>query len=130
MRGWKGLWLAGMALFAAGLSPAAASGSAPSTKGPPRACGGWEIQPSPDPGHQSRNSSLSAVSALGPDDAWAVGSYEDESFHALSLAEHWDGAAWTVVKTPNGPANTLLYGAGTAPRGRPFPPACRGMEAS
>ena len=40
---------------------------------------------------------LFGVSCLGPADCWAVG----EGGTLLSLAEHFDGSAWTIVPTPN-----------------------------
>jgi hypothetical protein len=39
---------------------------------------------------------LNGVASIATDDAWAVG---DES--GATLAEHWDGSAWSVVPTPN-----------------------------
>lgn len=44
-------------------------------------------------------SELEGVAAISPTDAWAVG----HSFpsNVATLAEHWDGTAWTVVPGPN-----------------------------
>ncbi len=39
---------------------------------------------------------LGAVSAIGPDDAWAVGLQEADNVYQ-PLIEHWDGHSWTVV---------------------------------
>ncbi|MDI2132336.1 hypothetical protein [Yinghuangia seranimata] len=44
--------------------------------------------------------SLEGVTALGPDDAWAVGSVSTESGESRPLVYHWDGAAWTQVQAP------------------------------
>jgi hypothetical protein len=58
----------------------------------------WTIVPSPSLPQGSR---LEDVITLSPTDAWAVGwaaspsSLDDESF-----TMHWDGAAWTIVSTP------------------------------
>ena len=78
----------------------------------PQACTGrWEIQPSPDPGGESRDSRLFAVSALAPDDVWAAGYFETDAFRPLYLVEHWNGTAWTVVPTPIvGDEDNFLYG--------------------
>jgi len=52
---------------------------------------------------------LFGVSATSPNDIWAVGHTEDQSWQ--NLAQHWDGANWTIAPTPNvgGPqaSNTL-----------------------
>jgi hypothetical protein len=43
------------------------------------------------------------------DDVWAVGVWQPAAFRCL--AEHFDGATWTVVPTPDDPASTgRLYG--------------------
>ncbi len=42
------------------------------------------------------------VTALGPDDVWATGLRVDwGSGSYFTLAEHWDGRAWSIVDTPN-----------------------------
>jgi hypothetical protein len=55
----------------------------------------WQVvaSPSPDP----LNNTLSAVAAISATDVWAVG-----QTGVSTLAEHWNGSAWTVVPTPNG----------------------------
>ena len=62
--------------------------------------------PSPDPGG-GFTSVLTAVSAVSPDDVWAVGYYFDEATQfpaqGQTLALHWDGVAWSQVATPNLP---------------------------
>jgi hypothetical protein len=40
---------------------------------------------------------LDSVVAVGPGDAWAVGSFNATS---QPVTEHWNGTAWTVVPTP------------------------------
>jgi hypothetical protein len=48
---------------------------------------------------------LNEVVALAADDVWTVGSHD-----GLTLIEHWDGSAWTVVPSPEGPlAESELY---------------------
>jgi hypothetical protein len=45
--------------------------------------------------------SLTSVAAFASDDVWAVGGAEDASGTQQTLVEHWDGAAWRVVTSPN-----------------------------
>jgi hypothetical protein len=59
--------------------------------------GHWSAVPSPQP---FQFTDLNAVSALSASDAWAVGNSSDGS---ATVAEHWDGHAWTVEATPAGP---------------------------
>ena len=72
----------------------------------------WTIFPSPNPG--SRVNGLDGVSAVSPDDVWAVGTYadyqEDGGFGAFkTLAMHWDGSKWEVVHSPNGEGYSHAY---------------------
>jgi hypothetical protein len=61
----------------------------------------------PEPGTGRVDNSLQAVAAVAPDDAWAVGSYQekgtrlDEPATDRPLALHWDGNRWTVVQLPD-----------------------------
>jgi hypothetical protein len=53
------------------------------------------------------NDALYDVAAPAADDAWAVGSFETSTGLSSTLVEHWDGAAWTAVASPNpNPAGT------------------------
>jgi hypothetical protein len=49
-------------------------------------------------------SELHGVAATGPDDVWAVGNTEvqvgEDVLVERALIEHWDGKAWTVVRSP------------------------------
>jgi hypothetical protein len=59
----------------------------------------WQQVPTPNIVRQDER--LLGVSASGPDDAWAVGN--TNSISAAShdtLAAHWDGTAWSVVRVP------------------------------
>jgi hypothetical protein len=56
----------------------------------------WSLVPVPDATGGGSGSSLSAVEALAPDDAWAVGSGA-----AGVLVTHWDGVAWSIVDVPH-----------------------------
>jgi len=64
-----------------------------SAKGAPTSVpGGWRIVSSPAlPGGE-----LIGVSALGPGEAWAVGSQETNGVFA-PLALHWNGSRWSSV---------------------------------
>lgn len=54
----------------------------------------WQIVPSANGGVGSN--SLHAISAVSPDDMWAVGDVDGNS-----LTLYWDGATWSVVPSPN-----------------------------
>jgi hypothetical protein len=60
----------------------------------------WAIQATPDPaaGQQSR---LLGVSCFSSTACTAVGSYRDSGFIGHTLAERWNGAAWTIQSTPD-----------------------------
>lgn len=54
-----------------------------------------------DTGIRLTNAVLNGVTALSPDDVWAVGSYTDASGTVyLPLAIHWDGVRWTQTEVP------------------------------
>jgi hypothetical protein len=73
--------------------------------------GGWSVVASPNVGGQ--DNSLAAISGSSPGDVWAVGQFAPDANPniTLTLAEHFDGQAWSVVTTPNvgtNHANALL----------------------
>ncbi len=69
-------------------------------------CGQWSIIPSPSP---TGGDILVDVVAVAADDAWAVGNSAPYLHYSRTLAEHWNGKAWTVVATPNiGPYGSNL----------------------
>lgn len=61
----------------------------------------WSIVPSPDAG--AMGSSLAAVSAVSSTDVWAVGAEQTSNSASgnRTLIEHWNGAAWSVVPSPD-----------------------------
>jgi len=61
--------------------------------------------PSPDPFSSNANW-LFGVSARSGSDAWAVGDYDNNAI-ANSLVLHWNGTAWSQVKSPNLPNNNF-----------------------
>jgi hypothetical protein len=64
----------------------------------------WTTVPSPNRltgTDRNQINSLRGVTAIAPDDVWAVGytvSYDDP-YRTLTL--HWDGDAWSIVDSPN-----------------------------
>lgn len=60
-----------------------------------RACG-WVVKPSPS----KSAATLNAAAATSAKDVWAVGSYNTGGAFK-TLIEHWDGAHWTIVPSPN-----------------------------
>jgi hypothetical protein len=68
-----------------------------------QACdGAWNIVPSPNaPGGEVDNG-LSALAVVSASDIWAVGAAGTYGAARSTLAEHWNGSAWSVSPTPNG----------------------------
>jgi hypothetical protein len=64
----------------------------------------WSGATLPKPGPLEAGISVDDVLALAPDDVWAVGHYDETLTAELRTATwHWDGAAWSVVPSPNAP---------------------------
>src|SRR5260221_11562251 len=81
------------------LGPAAAAVSALLLLTPGAAAAqAWTVVPSPAGGQ------LNGVARVSANDVWAVG----QTLAPGTLAEHWDGTAWSVVPTPNPAANDRL----------------------
>ena len=59
----------------------------------------WSVSTTPNVGTQANY--LSAVSARAGGDVWAVGYYFVSGSVSQTLVEHWDGATWNVVASPN-----------------------------
>ena len=61
----------------------------------------WSKVPSVDPG--TLDNQLFAVSAWNSTDVWAVGHQQSNIANSpvQSLAEHWNGSAWSAITTPN-----------------------------
>lgn len=76
--------------------------------------GTWRIVPSKNPG--TAQNSLSAVAATSSSDAWAVGRFANNHFGmgAKALIEHWNGSAWSVVKSPASPLSGSILDEVTA----------------
>jgi len=76
----------------------------------------WSITPTPNP-KADFETYLSGIAALSHADAWAVGEYYPASqSSAQTLAEHWNGSKWTIVRTVNVSSyqNVLAAAAGSA----------------
>lgn len=63
----------------------------------------WGVVPGPKAG--VRDSDLWGVTALSPANVWAVGNERTGGgrFRFRPLVEHWNGAAWTLVRVPSPP---------------------------
>lgn len=67
----------------------------------------WPVVASPNVG--SGENRLLGVTAVSPTSAWAVGSFFDSASDGTkTLIQHWDGAAWTIVPSPNADAPSTL----------------------
>jgi S-layer homology domain len=75
----------------------------------------WNIVPSPNP-PGSNAVGFQAVSATSPSDVWAVGKYGGGPSAASTLVEHWDGAQWMIISSPNAGTGTnwLFDASGTS----------------
>jgi len=61
----------------------------------------WSIIPSPNVASSTGNNILESVTALSATNAWAVGEYHPMPSTAyVTLVEHWDGGAWSIVPGP------------------------------
>src|SRR5690242_2770074 len=71
-------------------------------------CVTWSGTPAVSP--RASGNFLAATTVLSPCDAWAVGWAANGGVNQ-TLTEHWDGASWTVVASPDpGTAANLLNG--------------------
>ena len=59
----------------------------------------WTVVPmaQPAPGPFGAGTQITAVTAISPADAWAVGT----DFTNGTLIEHWDGTSWSIVPSPS-----------------------------
>jgi len=65
----------------------------------------------PSPSIPNTLNVLRGVTAIAPNDVWAVGYYWDNpsSSNNQTLAMHWDGTQWTIVSTPNTTRETSFF---------------------
>ena len=59
----------------------------------------WSIVKNISPG--TSFNILAAVAAISANDVWTVGEFSSSSGSYKTLIEHWNGAAWSVVPSPN-----------------------------
>lgn len=59
----------------------------------------WKQFTSPNPGTSSND--LFSVKAFSPNNAWALGTYEDPPATESMLILHWNGKTWAQVPAPN-----------------------------
>jgi len=64
----------------------------------PDVCGGFSLVASPN--NTPTANYLSSVAAVGSNDVWAVGYFSYGNFDQ-TLAEHWNGTAWSVSNSSN-----------------------------
>jgi len=77
--------------------------------------GTWKLVSSPNGGNQAAGNVFLATAALSSTDAWAVGAEPNSSqFLTAPLAEHWDGAQWSIIPTPSISAPTAQLNSITA----------------
>lgn len=58
----------------------------------------WSTVPTPSPGDKANQ--LAGVSAVSPDDIWAVGTFQNSLQREKLLAMHWNGTRWVHVAVP------------------------------
>jgi hypothetical protein len=67
----------------------------------------WEIVASPNVANA--NHYVYGVTAVAPNDVWAVGRYEPQGGGSRTLVLHWDGTSWSIVPSPNPATYNGLY---------------------
>ncbi|MCW2797656.1 hypothetical protein [Nocardioides sp.] len=89
-----------------GITAASTAAPAPAATAPraskAAACG-WKVVAAPSPGIGSVT--LRGIDAITRSDIWAVGA---RGAQGATLAQHWNGHGWAVVKTPNRSKYTQL----------------------
>jgi hypothetical protein len=107
--------------FAAAGGPKTAFGAphaqaAPTAAGPGGAATGsiWKVEATVNPQGMApnpTNSTLASVSATGPGEAWAVGTFMDQKALDHPLAEHRSGSTWIRVPVPQPAGQQALLNA-------------------
>jgi hypothetical protein len=95
------LAVAASIVTAGGVAAAAPAGASAAiiTHAGASSCVAWTGgQQPPDPGGTDHSNYLRGVAVLSPCNAWAVGDYQ-QPLH--TLIEHWNGASWTQVPSPD-----------------------------
>src|SRR5579863_1157819 len=76
-----------------------------SAETPAQRCGKWSIVNSPSPGSMDI---LYGITAISPQNVWAVGRTVDKQGFNHVLIEHWNGTQWSHVGSPD-PYSTANY---------------------
>lgn len=76
----------------------------------------WNVVTSPNP-VGNRFSTFNAVTVAAKKNVWAVGHYVNSAGSELTLTEHWNGRAWSIISSPNpvGATISALQGAAAVP---------------
>ena len=61
----------------------------------------WSIVPTPNPAGSGVQAQLLGLTTVASNDVWAVGFSASPTTDYATLAEHWNGSAWSIVPTPN-----------------------------
>jgi hypothetical protein len=83
-------------------------GAAPQAIGDEATCtpGTWGVMPSPNASGEGNE--FRSVTAVGPEDVWAVGSYLRPADHVtVPSAHHWDGGSWQLHPAPGDPIGSF-----------------------
>src|SRR5579863_2457480 len=110
----KRIIAAAAAVAAAALVSAGATQPAFAAAGSPATASIWKVEATANPQGMApdpTNSTLASVSATGPGEAWAVGTFTDQQALDHPLAEHRSGSAWTRVPVPQPAGQQALLNA-------------------
>jgi hypothetical protein len=69
----------------------------------------WTIVAMPVVSPTSVGGGLDAISGKASDDVWAVGSWMPNIYNFVSLVEHWNGSAWSVIPSADVPTSSADY---------------------
>jgi hypothetical protein len=65
----------------------------------------WSLVPVPNPNPNLSTTSdsifLAGIAAISTNDIWAVGSFPTLGEPEQTFTEHWDGATWSIIPSPN-----------------------------
>ena len=93
-------------------SPSATASMSPSGGGSATPCAPtWDLSAALVPaGAAAASTQLAGVAAVSSSDVWAVGSSGPAGQPATTLTEHWNGSAWSIVKSPDASNAATLGG--------------------
>jgi IPT/TIG domain len=81
-------------------SQSGTTAAAPRLSTPSISCNStWNVVSSPNSGTGANF--FASISGAAANDVWGVGGFINGSGVAQTLAEHWNGSAWSIVSTPN-----------------------------